>query len=45
MQTEPWSRGDYVPFLYSDAAVEAVVETRIALRPAPAAGPTPHSEA
>lgn len=43
--TEPWSRGDYVPFLYSDAAVEAVVETRIALRPAPAAGPTPHSEA
>ena len=28
-----WARGDYVPFLYSDAAVEAAVETRLALSP------------
>lgn len=32
--TPMWSRGEYVPFLYSDAAVEAAVEMRIVLLPA-----------
>ncbi|MDF2231305.1 penicillin acylase family protein [Albimonas sp. CAU 1670] len=35
--SEPWSRGEYVPFLYSDAAVEAAVATRIVLTPGGAA--------
>ena len=30
----PWSRGEYVPFLYSHEAVDAATETRIRLAPA-----------
>lgn len=30
----PWLAGDYVPLSYSDAAVEAVTEHRVTLRPA-----------
>ena len=30
---DQWSRGEYVPFLYSDSAVEAAVTHRITLRP------------
>ncbi|PJE36699.1 penicillin acylase family protein [Pseudooceanicola lipolyticus] len=28
---EPWARGEYVPFLYSDAAIDAAVSQRITL--------------
>ena len=33
---EPWAKGDYVPLLYSDTAIEAEVIKRIRLNPAPA---------